>query len=46
MELDGPMFVPKKVAIFLLIWVKVCLKKLAFSSFLSQFYEVAFRKKC
>ena len=32
MEIDGPTFVPK-VAIFFLIWVKVCLKKLAFSSF-------------
>ena len=41
MEIDGPTFVPKS-GYFLLIWVKVCPQKLAFSYFFSQFYELAF----
>ena len=39
MEIDGPIFLLKS-GYFLLIWVKVCLKKLAFSSFLSQLYDM------
>ena len=34
-----------KSGYFLLIWVKVCLKKLAFSDFLKQFCELAFQTK-
>ena len=45
MEIDGPTFGPKG-GYFLLIWVKVSLKQLAFSSFFSQFYELAFQTKC
>ena len=41
MEIDGPAFVPES-DYFLLIRGKVCLKKLAFSYFLTQFYELAF----
>ena len=44
MGIDGPTFVPKSVY-FLLILVKVCTQKLAFS-FFSQFYELAFLTKC
>ena len=44
MGIDGPTFVPKSDQ-FLLIQVKVCLNTLAFSSFLSQFYELAFLTK-
>ena len=44
MGIDGPTFVPKRDQ-FLLIQVKVCLNKLAFSSFLSQFYELDFFDK-
>ena len=40
MGIDGPTFV-LKCGYFLLIWVKVCPQKLAFSSFVSQFYESA-----
>ena len=40
MEIDGPNFVLKS-GYYSLIWVKVCLKKLAFSYFLSEFYELA-----
>ena len=36
----------QKVAIFLLIWVKVCPQKLAFLDFFSQFYDLAFLTKC
>ena len=32
MEVDGPTFVPKS-GYFLLIWVKICLKKLDFFKF-------------
>ena len=42
---NGPTFVPKG-GYFLLIWVKVCPQKLAFSQFFSQFYELAFLTKC
>ena len=45
MGIDGPTFVPKS-GYFLLIWVKVCPQKLAFSEFFSQFYELAFLTKC
>ena len=45
MGIDGPTFVPRSGK-FLPIDVKVCLKKLPFSSFLSQSYELAFLKKC
>ena len=45
MGIDGPTFVPKS-GYFLLIWVKVCPQKLAFSYFFSQFYEMAFLTKC
>ena len=38
MGTDGPIFV-QKGGYFLLIQVTVCLTKLAFSYFLSQFYE-------
>ena len=41
MEIDGPTSVPES-GYFLLIWVQVCLKKLDFSYFLSQFYELVF----
>ena len=44
MGIDGPTFVPKS-GYFLLIWVKVCPQKLAFSLFFSQFYELAFLTK-
>ena len=44
MGIDGPAFVPKS-GYCLLIRVKVCLKKLAFSYFLGQFYELAFLTK-
>ena len=36
MGIDGPTF-----GYFLLIWVKVCPQKFAFSKFVSQFYELA-----
>ena len=42
---DGPTFVPKS-GYFLLICVKVCPQKLAFSWFFSQFYELASLTKC
>ena len=45
MGIDGPTFVPKS-GYFLLIWVKVCPQKLAFSYFFNQFYELAFLTKC
>ena len=45
MGIDGPIFVPKS-GYFLLIWVKVCPQKLAFSKFFSQFYEMAFLTEC
>ena len=45
MEIDGPTSVPES-GYFLLIWVQVCLKKLDFSYFLSQFYELVFQTKC
>ena len=45
MGIDGPTFVPKS-GYFLLIWVKVCPQKLAFSQFFSQFYELASLIKC
>ena len=45
MLIDGSTVVPKS-GHFLPIWVKVCLNKLAFCSFLSQFYELAFQTKC
>ena len=45
MGIDGPTFVPKS-GYFLLIWVKVCPQKLAFSQFFSQFNELAFLTKC
>ena len=44
MRIDGPTFVPKS-GDFLLIWVKVCPQKLAFSRFFSQFYDLAFLTK-
>ena len=44
MAIDGPTFLPKS-GYFLLIWVKDCPQKLAFSSFFSQFYELAFLTK-
>ena len=43
--IDGPTFVPKS-GYFLLIWVKVCPQKLAFSQFFSQFHELASLIKC
>ena len=45
MGINGPTFVPKS-GYCLLILVKVCPQKLAFSSFFSQFYELAFLTKC
>ena len=45
MGIDGPTFVPKR-GYFLPIWVKVGLKKLAFSYYFSQFYELTFQTKC
>ena len=44
MEIDVPTFVSKS-GHFLLIWVKVCLKKLAFSYSLSQFFWDGFQNK-
>ena len=44
MELDGPTFVPKSGYLFTNLGQG--LRKLAFSSFFSQFYEMAFLKKC
>ena len=44
MGIEGPTFVPK-YGYILLIWVKVCPQKLAFSQFFSQFHELAFFDK-
>ena len=43
MGIDGPTFVPKS-GYFLLIWVKVCPQKLAFSKFLANFMSWLFDK--
>ena len=44
MGIDGPTFVPKS-GYFLLIWVKVCPQKLAFSYFLANFTSWLFSIK-